>query len=292
MLCAIGLGSTLADLTYLFRRPALLLRSLLAMYVAMPLAALALVRLLPLSPGVRTAVLVLAISAGAPLLPRKLMKLGREGYVFSLVVLSSLLAVVAVPAWLAVLGRTSSGSRRSGPRAVGMLVAKAALGPLLAGMILRPLLGSRADRVSEWVLKTVGVAMLLAAAGLLALHGRLLREAGWVALLMLAVVTLVGLAIGHALGGPDREDRTALAVACATRHVGLAMLAASAVPNPRTVAFVLAYLLSAAAVTLPYLKWRARPASSGSVRPGGQNAAGPGDAPTKWTACGRWAKAR
>jgi BASS family bile acid:Na+ symporter len=51
MLCAIGLGSTLADLTYLFRRPALLLRSLLAMYVAMPLAALALVRSLPLPSG-------------------------------------------------------------------------------------------------------------------------------------------------------------------------------------------------------------------------------------------------
>jgi hypothetical protein len=42
------------------------------------------------------------------------------------------------------------------------------------------------------------------------------------------------------------------------------MLAASAVPNPRTVAFVLAYLLAAAAVTLPYLKWRARPVSTGT----------------------------
>ena len=51
MLCAIGMGSTLADLTYLLRRPALLFRSLFAMYVAMPLAALAIVRVFPLPVG-------------------------------------------------------------------------------------------------------------------------------------------------------------------------------------------------------------------------------------------------
>jgi predicted Na+-dependent transporter len=234
----------------------------------MPLAALALVQTVPLPPSVRTAVLVLAISAGAPMLPRKLKKLGREGYVFSLVVLSSLFAVVAVPAWLVVLGPYFAREPQATAGTVGILVAKAALGPLLAGMLLRPLLGSRADRVSEWVLKTVGIVLMVAAAGLLALHGRLLAEAGWVALLALAGVTVVGLAIGHVLGGPDREDRTALAVACSTRHVGLAMLAASAVPNPRTIAFVLAYLVSASLVTLPYLKWRARAAPAGTAGPG------------------------
>jgi predicted Na+-dependent transporter len=258
LLCAIGLGSIPADLAYMLRRPALLSRFLLAMYVAVPLAALAIVRTIPLPVGIRMAVLVLAISAGAPLLPRKLMKLGREGYVFSLVVLSSVLAVVVVPAWLAVLGPYFARESAVGPRAVGLLIAKAALAPLLLGMLLRPLLGGRADRVSEWVLKAVGVVLTIAGVLLIAVNFRLLAAAGWVAFLALAGITVVALGIGHALGGPDRDDRTALAVACATRHVGLAMLAASAVPNPMTVAFVLAYLLSAAVVSLPYLKWRGR----------------------------------
>jgi BASS family bile acid:Na+ symporter len=264
LLCAIGIGSTPADLIYLLRRPALLLRSLFAMYVAIPLAALAIVQTVPLPPGVRMAILVLAISAGAPLLPRKLMTLGRAGYVFSLVVLSSLLAVVAVPAWLVVLGPYFVRESEVGPRAVGLLVAKASLAPIFAGMLLRPLLAGRAERVSEWVLKVVGGVLVVAGIALLALNARLLIAAGWVALFTLAGFTAVALGIGHALGGPDREDRTALAVSCATRHVGIAMLAASAVPNPRTVAFVLAYLLSAAIVTLPYLKWRARTASAGA----------------------------
>ncbi|MFO1069957.1 MAG: hypothetical protein U1E14_15675, partial [Geminicoccaceae bacterium] len=69
---AVGLGATPADLASLTRRPGLLLRSLLAMYVAVPLLALAAAWMLPLPPGVKVALLVLAISAGAPLLPRKL----------------------------------------------------------------------------------------------------------------------------------------------------------------------------------------------------------------------------
>ena len=258
LLCAIGIGSTPADLTYLFRRPALLFRSLLAMYVAMPLAALAIVHAVPLSAAARTAILVLSISAGAPLLPRKLMTLGREGYVFSLVVLSSLFAVVAVPAWLAVLGPLFVRRSEVGPVAVALLLAKATLAPILAGMLLRWPLGVRAGRVSELVLKVAGGLLVVAAGGLLAVHGRLLVAADGLALAALAGTTVVALGIGHALGGPDREDRTALAVSCATRHVGVAMLAASAVPGPRTIALVLAYLVCAAAVTLPYLRWRAR----------------------------------
>lgn len=266
LLCAIGMGSTAADLTYLLRRPALLLRSLFAMYVAMPLAALAIVRVVPLPAGVPTAILVLAISAGAPLLPRKLMKLGREGYVFSLVVLSSLLAVVAVPAWLAVLGPFFGRESEVGPRAVALLVGKAALAPLFAGMLLRPLLAGHADRVSDWVLKAAGGVLTIAGITLLALNIPLLVAIGWVAFLAFAGITTLALGIGHALGGPDRDDRTALAVSCATRHIGIAMLAASAAPGPRTVALVLAYLVSAAVVTILYLKWRARGAPASSAR--------------------------
>ena len=63
------------------------------------------------------------------------MKLGREGYVFSLVVTSSLLAIVTVPAWMELLG--SLLGRESGPDAVvTRLIAKAFLAPLALGMLL------------------------------------------------------------------------------------------------------------------------------------------------------------
>ena len=85
------------------------------------------------------------------------MTLGREGYVFSLLVLSSLPAVVVVPAWLVVRGPYFFRESEVGPRAVGLLVAKAALAPFFLVVTLRPLLAGRADRVSEWVPRCGGV---------------------------------------------------------------------------------------------------------------------------------------
>jgi BASS family bile acid:Na+ symporter len=274
LVLAIGLGATPSHLAYLWRRPALLARSLLAMYVVVPLAALAVVKTLPLPVGVKTAALVLAISAGAPLLPRKLMKLGREAYVFGLVVTSSLLAVAAVPAWLTILGPLFGREVSVDPRAVGLLVAKAFLGPLLLGMLLRWPLAAAADRLSERILGAAGAVLALSGAALLLLHGRLLLGVGWMPLLAIAGMTAVALAIGHALGGPDPDDRTALAVSCATRHVGIAMLVASSVPGPRTAAFVIAFVLASVVVSIPYLKWRAR-GSGAAARGGSGRAEGP-----------------
>jgi len=258
LIFGIGLGSTPADFGYLWRRPALLFRSLLAMYVAVPLAALAAVKWLVLPIPVKTAILVLAISAGAPLLPKKLIRLGRESYVFSLVVTSSLLAVVTVPAWLLVLAPLFGRESAVEPGAVGLVIAKAFLAPLVLGMLLRWPLSRVAERLSDLILKAGGILLLVAGLSLLATHVRLLAEIGWLPLVSLAGLTAVALAIGHALGGPNPDDRTALAVVCGTRHVGIAMLAASAVPGPRTIALVLAYLVASAAVSIPYLRWRRR----------------------------------
>jgi BASS family bile acid:Na+ symporter len=256
LIFAIGLGSTPADLVYLWRRPGQLVRSLLAMYVVVPVAALVMAKTLPLPVAVKTAILVLAISAGAPLLPRKLMKLGREGYVFSLVVTSSLLAVVAVPAWLQLLSAFFGREAELDPGAVTLVIAKSFLAPLVLGMLLRWPLSSVAERLSQWLLGAAGAALTAAGLALLLLHGGALVAVGVVPLLALVATTLVALAIGHALGGPDPDDRTALAVSCATRHVGIAMLAASTVPGPRVAVLVLAYVLASAVVSIPYLRWR------------------------------------
>jgi len=263
LIFAIGLGSTAADLTYLWRRPRQLARSLAAMYVVVPLVILLLAKVLPMTRSVRTAVLVLAVSAGAPLLPKKLMKLGREGYVFSLVVTSSLVAVVAVPLWVELIAAAFGRDAEVDPVRLASLIAKAFLGPLLLGMTARRLLGPVSERLSERVLLGAGLVLAAAGLGLMALHGALLVSAGWRPFTSLLAMTLVALAVGHALGGPDEGDRTALAVCCATRHVGVAMLTAAAVPGPRTAVFVLAYVVTAGVACAAYLRWRSRPPTTG-----------------------------
>ncbi len=266
LIFAVGLGSRLRDFSYLTQRPAVMLRSLLAMYVVVPLLALAAVRLLRLPAGIEIALLVLAISAGAPLLPRKLMRLGNEEYVFSLVVISSLLAIVTVPVWLTVLEPQFPRLEAVDPGTVAIVLGKSFLLPLLLGMAGRWLLRGASDRVSDALLNAVGVVFSACALTLLATHWQLIAAiVGW-PLLALGGFTLAALGVGHLMGGPDPNDRTALAVTCATRHVGVAMVIAAATPGPRTVVLIVAYMLASALVIIPYMKWRGRVTPAGLKR--------------------------
>ena len=86
----------------------------------------------------------------------------------------------------------------------------------------------------------------------------MLREAGWISLGVLALLTALSLAIGHVMGGPDEEDRTALAISCATRHLGIAVLVAATVPGLKTGVLVLAYLVASILASIPYIRWRKR----------------------------------
>ncbi len=258
LLLAIGMLSTLTEITYLWRRPRLLMRSALAMYILVPLIAILFVTILPLTPGLKLAVFVLAVSAGAPLLPRKLMGLGSDKYVLSLVVCASILAIITVPAWAAVLGPLFGRESQLSPGTVAMVIAKSFIVPLAIGMAMRWFAPRKAEPLADLILTIAGLVLTASALLLLVSHWHLLVKAGWPVLLTLTGLNLSALIIGHLMGGPEPGQRTALAVSCATRHLGLAILVAAAVPGPKTAVFVAAYIVTSAAVSIPYLKWQAR----------------------------------
>jgi BASS family bile acid:Na+ symporter len=237
------------------------------MYVLVPLAALALVGLLDLAPGVQLGLLVLAVSAGAPLLPRKLLRIGDGAYTFSLVLLSSLLAVVVVPAWLALLGPHFRAPLELGATDVAWVLAKSFLLPLTVGMLLRRLAPAFAARWASKLIGAAGLVLTACALLLLVLHWEVLVVAHFSGVFALMALVALALAAGHVLGGPGADDRTALAVACASRHLGIAVLVAASLPGPRTAAIVAVYIVASAVVTLPYLRWRRRVSSRLSTPP-------------------------
>lgn len=256
LLLAIGMLSTKKEITYLWRRPKLLFRSLLTMYVLVPLAAILFVYFLPLTDGLKLAVFVLAISAGAPLLPKKLMGLGSDEYVLSLVVTASVLAIVTVPIWSTVLGPLFNRQSHLAPIDVALLISKSFLLPLIIGMLVRRFFPNKAESIADKILSVAGLVLAVSALILLGMNWQLLVKAGWTALLALAGLTLISLIIGHLMGGKEPGERTALAVSCATRHLGLAILVAAAVPGPKTAVFVAVYIVASAIVVIPYLQWQ------------------------------------
>ena len=257
LILAIGMTAVTDDIVYLWRRPVLLMKSIIAMYLVMPAVAVLMARVLDLPERTELALVILAICAGAPLLPKKLIKFGGDpSYVFSLIVNTSLLAIASVPASLYLLAGTISLDTSSvTPTHVAGVILKTFLLPLGMGMLLRWAAPALAERFGEPLLKIAGAAMALCALVALAAGFHLVFEVGLPSLLAFAAFTLAAILVGHLFGGPDPSDRTSLAIACASRHIGLALLIAANARNQHALELVVAYLLASAAVSIPYVLW-------------------------------------
>jgi bile acid:Na+ symporter, BASS family len=75
-------------------------------------------------------------------------------------------------------------------------------------------------------------------------------------LVALTAFGIVGLGIGHWLGGPQPDDATVLALSTASRHPAIALAVAKLnFPNePNLGATILLYLLVLTVLTVPYVR--------------------------------------
>jgi BASS family bile acid:Na+ symporter len=259
---ALGMRANVEHATYLFRRPARLLRGFLAMGVVVPVVAAALAALVHLDPAVEIALLLMAVSPIPPILPSKQLELGgRSRYVFGLLVAASLLAIVVVPLAIEVLGRVFHREAHVGAGVVARVVGVTVLVPLAVGIVVRRLAPAAAERVAPRVSR-VGNVLLLAGlvAVLFFMAPAIVTLVGNGTILVIALIVGTGLLAGHWLGGPDPDDRTALAIASSTRHPGVALAIArlNFPEETRVPAAVFLFLLVNALVTLPYGAWRRR----------------------------------
>ena len=135
---------------------------------------------------VEIGLLVLAVSAGAPLLPRKLLRIGDGAYIFSLVVTSSLLVIVLVPAWLAALGPQFGNPPTLESSRVAWVLAKSFFLPLALGMLVRWRFPAVARQVGDRLMAVAGLVLTACSLALLILHWDVLLEARWGGVLTLA----------------------------------------------------------------------------------------------------------
>jgi len=247
---------------WLLRRPGLLARSLLAMNVILPVIAACIAVGLGLPPATILALIALAVSPVPPILPNKQIKAGgTASYAVGLLAISALLAILFVPLDVDVLARLFRREVSVAPVAVAVLVAKTVLVPLLLGMGTRAAVPTFAERLAPPLSSGATVLMLVAFLPVVVVAWpRLVAQVGDFTVVAIVLVTLVGLLVGHALGGPDPGDRTVLALSTATRHPGVAVAVAraGAPDDPTVVAAVFLAFLVGMLVMVPYVKWRRR----------------------------------
>jgi bile acid:Na+ symporter, BASS family len=256
-----GLRSTPNDLLYLTRRPGLFVRSLLAVFVIMPIVAYALDRLFEFRATVEVVLIALSISPVPPLLPKQGSKAGGEAaYGVGLMAWLALSSIVAIPISLMLVGFLAGRQFSMPPGLIVNVVVKSVLAPLLAGMLVRAFLPAIANRIEKParifgnVLLPLGALALFAGAA----------SAVWALIgngTLFAILTfvVVGLAIGHFLGGPNPHHSGVLGIATASRHPAIALaIAARNFPEEHFGATILLYLIVNALVGVPYLIWQRR----------------------------------
>ncbi len=258
----LGLEATLQDAVSLFRRPVLLLRSLLAMNVAMPLFAALMAAVFSLHPPVKAALILLAVSPVPPVLPRTQFKAaGRSSYVYGLLVAAGVLSIVVVPVTIEILGKAFSREVHITPAAVAKVVTLTVLLPLGLGIVVHARAPGLAQR-GKLIARVANIALLVAALPLLIVAlPVMISLIGNGTLRAIGAFIVVGLAVGHWMGRPDPGDQTTLALATASRHPGLAVAIAAA-NFPAQIrpiaAAVLLYFLVRMVVVIPYIRARKR----------------------------------
>ena len=135
------------------------------------------------------------------------------------------------------------------------------LAPLVAGVATRRFAPAFAERIERPV-SIVGNLLLIAAVIplLIVVTPLFWPLIGSGVIAALVAFTLIGVAVGHAFGGPDADRRAVLALATGSRHPGIALAIASINFPARTdvIAVVIYHLLIGALVALPYVIWRKR----------------------------------
>jgi len=257
-----GLGATFPQANYLFRQPVLLLRCVLSMSVVMPIVVVAVATALDLQFEVKVALVAISMSPVPPILQQKQMGAGgRREFVTGLLVAMSALAVVLVPLSVWILDKVFARHAELYPLAVAKIMLTTVFIPLTLGLLIRRFVPA-AQRASAVVMGIAGAILAVVAAILIwGLWPQVRAFIGDGQIRIIAAIVVAGLAVGHLLGGPIEGDRTALAMATASRHpaVALAVATSSVESQPKPeLAVILLYLVVATLVSIPYQKWRHR----------------------------------
>jgi predicted Na+-dependent transporter len=256
----LGLAMVPGEFRWVVMRPGLMLRGLFSVLVAVPALAWIIARAFDLPRAAEIGIVLMAISPGAPVaLRRSLGAGGHQAYAPALQIGVAVLAVVSMPLSIAAFNEYYGGHAEIAPGEVARQVFVAQLLPLALGMLVTRVAPARAGRLEPTLRRIAG--LLLIALVVLALLDiwKAVLGAGPRVALAVVTVTVLALAAGHLLGGPDPATRTATAVSSAARNAGLALLVAALNHAQSAInAAVLAYFVVSALTVIPYVVWRRR----------------------------------
>jgi BASS family bile acid:Na+ symporter len=221
---AVGLSLTVGQIVAPLRNVRLVSLALLANFVLMPLGALALARALRLDHALGAGLLVLGTAAGAPFLP-KLAGLARGNLAFAvgLMVLLMVLTVGYMPLVLPLLLDGVSVDAAKIARSLVLLM----LVPLAVGLVIKARFETAAARAKPPLDRLSNLSLIVLIVLITVTNfDKVLGVFGTRGILAGMLFIVLGLAVGHVLGGPEVETRRVLALGTAQRNIAAALVVA------------------------------------------------------------------
>ena len=223
-----GLNVTISDLLTPLHNKRLIILSLLANFVVVPLLAFVLIYIFPISSGLAAGLMLVAIAAGAPSTPKVAQFTGGNiAYAVSLTLLMTILTIVLMP-FLVPLIMEGVGMN---PTKVAVNLVVLMLIPILAGILMRSRVPRAAGRVLPVVEvisnASIGVIFLTFGIIFFAHLTDIFGGPGGLEVALIAILFTVGaLLIGWLMGGPD--NRSTLAFGTGFRNVTAALVVITA----------------------------------------------------------------
>jgi BASS family bile acid:Na+ symporter len=258
LMLSVGLSARPRDLLHLWHAPRLYLRALVVIELGVPLLAMAVVGLFSLPPVPAGVVLVMAVSPGAPFIPRaaKTKDETHSQVGLNLLLLVSLLAPVSVPTWIGYLDRIYPFHLAVSVVEVVQRVVWRVFAPLLCGISIAMLLPRVAIVLGRVVKVFFSASFLLAIAAVLYLGAPVLLKVSLRTLLAVLVMVAGSGLMGGLAGAPVRRNQRTFAIAAVSGNPGIALtIIELSHPGLRAPTLLAAYLVLQRLAFVPFQRW-------------------------------------
>ena len=254
---AVGLNLTVGEILLPLRNRRLVTLALLANFVLMPLATLAIARLLQLDQSLSSALLLLGTAAGAPFLPKlAAVAKGSMAFAVGLMVMLMALTVGYMPLVLPLLLEGVSVDATKIARSLVFLM----LFPLAVGLGVKANYPAVAAKVAPLLNKVSSISLALLIVLLLATNIRNIADMfGSRGVLASSIFLLVSFGTGWLLGGPGPDTRSVLALGSAQRNIAAALVVGGQnFDDPKVVVMVAVVAIVGLLVLMPLARAVAR----------------------------------
>lgn len=254
---AMGLGLKIAQITAPLRNLRLVAMSLLANFVVMPAGAVVLSRLLRLDEPLGVGLLLLAVAAGAPFLP-KLAQIAKGDLAFAVALMVMLMVITVgyLPLVLPILLPGVSVNPAQIARSLGLLM----LLPLAGALAVNAKLPAAAARAKPLFDRLSSLSLVLVVVLLVVVNfNKVLSVFGTRAILAGLLFIALGFAVGWAFGGPGADTRAVMGLGTAQRNIAAALVVGGqSFSNPSVVVMVVVVAIASLLILLPLSRLLAR----------------------------------